>query len=175
MIDQSLQFDPDLIRRYDRAGPRYTSYPTALELHEGFTDDDYRRHIGQSNAAGGPLSLYFHLPFCDTVCYYCACNKIITKNRSHAEPYLDNLCQEIALQEALFDRHRVVEQLHWGGGSPTFLSHPQMRRLMAAIRGHFTLLDDDSGDYSGHQRQRSGGQQAHVRRLRRDSRGDAVR
>jgi len=148
MIDQTLRFDPDLIRRYDTAGPRYTSYPTALELHEGFTEHDYRLQIGLSNAAGGPLSLYFHIPFCDTVCYYCACNKIITKNRSHAEPYLDTLCQEIALQGALFDRGRVIGQLHWGGGSPTFLSHPQMQRLMAATREHFTVPDDDSGDYS---------------------------
>ncbi|OYV18745.1 MAG: oxygen-independent coproporphyrinogen III oxidase [Methylococcaceae bacterium NSP1-2] len=86
-MDQSLQFDLPLINRYDKAGPRYTSYPTALELHEGFTDSDYRLHIAKSNAAGGPLSLYVHIPFCDTVCFYCACNKIITKNRSHAQPY----------------------------------------------------------------------------------------
>lgn len=148
MINQSLQFNPELIRRYDKSGPRYTSYPTALELHDGFTDHDYRLHIEKSNAAGGPLSLYFHIPFCDTVCFYCACNKIITKNRRHAEPYLDNLCQEIALQGDLFDRNRIVEQLHWGGGSPTFLSYPQMQRLMHVTREHFTLLDDDSGDYS---------------------------
>ncbi|MEN8261165.1 MAG: coproporphyrinogen III oxidase, partial [Pseudomonadota bacterium] len=82
-MNQSLTFDPELIRRYDRAGPRYTSYPTALELHDGFGESDYRRQIALSNASGGPLSLYFHIPFCDTVCFYCACNKIITKNRTH--------------------------------------------------------------------------------------------
>jgi oxygen-independent coproporphyrinogen-3 oxidase len=148
MIDQSIQFDLALVNRYDKAGPRYTSYPTALELHDGFTDDDYRLHIAKSNAAGGPLSLYVHIPFCDTVCFYCACNKIVTKNRSHAEPYLDNLCKEIALQGELFDSKRVVKQLHWGGGTPTFLSYPQMQRLMAVTREHFTLKDDDGGEYS---------------------------
>lgn len=147
-MDQTIKFDLDLINRYDKSGPRYTSYPTALELHEGFGDAEYRRHIAQSNAAGGPLSLYFHIPFCDTVCFYCACNKIITKNRAHAVPYLDSLCAEIAMQGALFDKHRQVNQLHWGGGTPTFLSYAQMRQLMDATRQHFNLLADDSGEYS---------------------------
>lgn len=147
-MDQSLQFDLPLINRYDKSGPRYTSYPTALELHDGFTDDDYRLHIAKSNAAGGPLSLYVHIPFCDTVCFYCACNKIVTKNRAHAQPYLDNLCQEIAMQGALFAKNRVVNQLHWGGGTPTFLSYEQMQQLMTATRQHFTLKNDDSGEYS---------------------------
>jgi oxygen-independent coproporphyrinogen-3 oxidase len=147
-MNQSIQFDLDLINRYDKAGPRYTSYPTALELHSGFTDQDYRQHIAKSNAAGGPLSLYFHIPFCDTVCFYCACNKIVTKNRNHAVPYLENLLKEIAMQGALFDKTRVVNQLHWGGGTPTFLSYPQMQQLMAATREHFHLRDDDEGEYS---------------------------
>ncbi|MDD5319926.1 MAG: oxygen-independent coproporphyrinogen III oxidase [Methylococcales bacterium] len=147
-MDQSIKFDLDLINRYDRAGPRYTSYPTALELHEGFGDKEYRRQIAKSNAAGGPLSLYFHIPFCDTVCFYCACNKIITKNRKHAEPYLANLYKEIAMQGDLFASNRVVNQLHWGGGTPTFLSYEQMKQLMAVTRQHFLLKDDDSGEYS---------------------------
>lgn len=147
-MNQSIQFDLDLINRYDKAGPRYTSYPTALELHSGFTDQDYRQHIAKSNASGGPLSLYFHIPFCDTVCFYCACNKIVTKNRNHAVPYLENLLKEIAMQGALFDKTRVVNQLHWGGGTPTFLSYPQMQQLMAATREHFHLRDDDEGEYS---------------------------
>lgn len=147
-MDQSIQFDLNLINRYDKAGPRYTSYPTALELHEGFTEDNYRQHIAQSNAQGGPLSLYFHIPFCDTVCFYCACNKIVTRNREHAEPYLASLIKEIALQGGLFDASRVVNQLHWGGGTPTFLSFEQMQALMAATRKHFSLKDDDSGEYS---------------------------
>ncbi|MDP1615457.1 MAG: oxygen-independent coproporphyrinogen III oxidase [Methylococcales bacterium] len=147
-MDQSIAFDLSLINRYDKAGPRYTSYPTALELHDGFTDKDYRRHIAASNAEGGPLSLYFHIPFCDTVCFYCACNKIITKNRKHAEPYLANLCKEIAMQGDLFDASRVVNQLHWGGGTPTFLNYSQMQQLMSVTRAHFSLKDDDSGEYS---------------------------
>jgi oxygen-independent coproporphyrinogen-3 oxidase len=148
MMDQSLKFDVDLIQRYDKAGPRYTSYPTALELHEGFGDREYRQHIAKSNAAGGPLSLYVHIPFCDTVCFYCACNKIVTKNRNHAEPYLANLYQEIARQGDLFDKNRVVNQLHWGGGTPTFLSYQQMKTLMEVTREHFQLRDDDQGEYS---------------------------
>jgi oxygen-independent coproporphyrinogen-3 oxidase len=148
MMDQSIKFDLALINRYDKAGPRYTSYPTALELHEGFGDKDYREHIAKSNAAGGPLSLYFHIPFCDTVCFYCACNKIVTKNRDHAQPYLDNLYKEIAMQGDLFDRNRVVNQLHWGGGTPTFLSFEQMQKLMQVTRAHFSLRDDDQGEYS---------------------------
>ncbi len=147
-MDQSLKFDLDLIHRYDKAGPRYTSYPTALELHEGFGDQEYRQHIAKSNAAGGPLSLYFHIPFCDTVCFYCACNKIVTKNRKHADPYLANLCKEIELQGDLFNKNRVVNQLHWGGGTPTFLSYEQMKILMDKTRQHFQLRDDDLGEYS---------------------------
>jgi oxygen-independent coproporphyrinogen III oxidase len=148
MMDQSIQFDLELINRYDKAGPRYTSYPTALELHERFTEENYRQHIAKSNAQGGPLSLYFHIPFCDTVCFYCACNKIVTKNRKHAEPYLASLYQEIAMQGGLFNSTRVVNQLHWGGGTPTFLSCEQMQTLMAVTREHFSLKDDDSGEYS---------------------------
>jgi oxygen-independent coproporphyrinogen-3 oxidase len=147
-MDQSLQFDLNLINRYDKAGPRYTSYPTALELHEGFADKDYQQHIQKSNQAGGPLSLYFHLPFCDTVCFYCACNKIITKNRKHAEPYLYNLFKEIIQLGALLDPNRIVNQLHWGGGTPTFLSFEQMKGLMDTTGQNFNLRDDDKGEYS---------------------------
>lgn len=147
-MEQSIQFDIGLINRYDKAGPRYTSYPTALELHEGFTEVHYKQQIDISNERGGPLSLYFHIPFCDTVCFYCACNKIITKNRKHAIPYLQQMHQEIAMQGALFDKKRVVDQLHWGGGTPTFLSFQQMQELMQVTRQHFNLRDDDLGEYS---------------------------
>ncbi|MGR9052896.1 MAG: oxygen-independent coproporphyrinogen III oxidase [Gammaproteobacteria bacterium] len=147
-MNQSLVFDIELINRYDKAGPRYTSYPTALELHEGFGEAEYKRHIELSNRGGGPLSLYFHIPFCDTVCFYCACNKIITNNRKHAEPYLDHLCREIELQSELFDNKRRVDQLHFGGGTPTFLNARQMQRLMEVARRCFNLHDDDQGEYS---------------------------
>jgi oxygen-independent coproporphyrinogen-3 oxidase len=143
-------FNQDLITRYDKSGPRYTSYPTAVQFHQGYGSEQHREIARNSNEdpIPGPLSLYFHLPFCSTVCFYCACNKIITKNRAHAAPYLKNLHREIALQGELFDRDRRVEQLHWGGGTPTFINHQQMRELMQETGKHFTLLDDDSGEYS---------------------------
>ncbi|MBL8260093.1 MAG: oxygen-independent coproporphyrinogen III oxidase [Candidatus Competibacteraceae bacterium] len=143
-----LVFDPALIRKYDKAGPRYTSYPTAVQFHEGFGEAEYREHARLSNATGRPLSLYFHIPFCDTVCFYCACNKIITKNRRHTVPYLDRLYREIAVQGELFDRDRPVTQLHWGGGTPTFISADEMRELMRVTGRHFRLLDDGGGEYS---------------------------
>ena len=145
---QNIEFDLELIRRYDKAGPRYTSYPTAVQFTEDFGVVRYAEIARASNAKGGPLSLYFHLPFCDTVCYYCACNKVVTKDRSKAQPYLDRLYREIEMQAALFDDDRPVEQLHWGGGTPTFISHEQMRELMRVTGEHFRLRDDDSGEYS---------------------------
>ncbi len=141
-------FDADLIRRYDKAGPRYTSYPTAVQFHGGFDETEYRQQAALSNTRGGPLSLYFHIPFCDTVCFYCACNKVVTKIRAKAQPYLDDVYRELALQSALFDRSRPVEQLHWGGGTPTFLGVEQMRELMARTGEHFQLKNDDTGEYS---------------------------
>ncbi len=147
-MDTSLIFDAELIRKYDKAGPRYTSYPTAVQFHEGFDEAQYRTLATASNAAGKSLSLYFHIPFCDTVCFYCACNKIVTRNRQRAAPYLERLHREIALQGALFDHNRPVTQLHWGGGTPTFISADELRQLMQVIRAHFRLLDDDSGEYS---------------------------
>ncbi|WP_177418679.1 oxygen-independent coproporphyrinogen III oxidase [endosymbiont of Lamellibrachia barhami] len=147
-MDQSIVFDLDLIAKYDQSGPRYTSYPTAVQFHEGFGEADYRRTARESNASGDPLSLYFHIPFCDTVCFYCACNKVATKDRSLADKYLQRVYKELEMQGALFDRSRKVEQLHWGGGTPTFISHDEMRELMRQTRKHFTLLDDDSGEYS---------------------------
>ncbi len=147
-MDQSITFDLELINRYNKAGPRYTSYPTALELHPNFGASEYQQQVKKSNVKGGALSLYFHLPFCDTVCFFCACNKIITKNRKHAEPYLNNLVKEIEMQAQLFDSTRPVNQLHWGGGTPTFLDYQQMKRLMETTRNFFNLHDDDSGEYS---------------------------
>jgi oxygen-independent coproporphyrinogen-3 oxidase len=147
-VDQSLVFDLELIKRYDKSGPRYTSYPTAVQFHDGFGEADYRRIAKQSNVGKPPLSLYFHIPFCDTVCFYCACNKIATKDRSKAQPYLDRVYKEMAMQAELFDSDRIVDQLHWGGGTPTFISPVQMRELMAQTRKHFKLHDDDTGEYS---------------------------
>ncbi len=147
-VDQRIDFDLDLIRRYDQSGPRYTSYPTAVEFHDGFGPAAYRAACARSNQAGRPLSLYFHIPFCDTVCFYCACNKVATKDRSLAQPYLDRVYRELEMQSALFDRGRRVEQLHWGGGTPTFISQDQMRALMDQTRRWFDLADDEVGEYS---------------------------
>ncbi|MFB6261248.1 MAG: radical SAM protein, partial [Thiohalorhabdaceae bacterium] len=110
---------------------------------------EYRAAAAASNAAepARGLSLYFHIPFCDTLCFYCACNKIATKNRARAATYLDYLFREIELQGALFDGDRTVDQLHLGGGTPTFLDPEQMRALMAKVGEHFRLRQDDSGDY----------------------------
>lgn len=143
-----LVFNTDLINKYDKSGPRYTSYPTAIQFTENFSEQDYYQQVELSNERNTPLSLYFHIPFCDTICYYCGCNKIVTKNRNHAQPYLDAVYKELALQGSLFKATRIVKQLHWGGGTPTFISHEQMTELMQQTRRHFTLLDDDSGEYS---------------------------
>ena len=143
-----LVFNNALIKKYDKSGPRYTSYPTAIQFSEDFGEKNYYEQVTLSNERNTPLSLYFHIPFCDTICYYCGCNKIVTKNRNHAQPYLDAVHKELALQGELFKATRIVRQLHWGGGTPTFISHEQMKELMRQTRRHFTLLDDDSGEYS---------------------------
>jgi oxygen-independent coproporphyrinogen-3 oxidase len=149
-MDQRLTFDADLIKRYDMSGPRYTSYPTAVQFHEQLGEAEYRDQAQRSNEEPipRPLSLYVHIPFCDTVCFYCACNKVVTKDRARAAPYLTRLHQEIARQGELFDRDRRVDQLHWGGGTPTFLSQGEMSALMDELRRHFSLRTDDRGDYS---------------------------
>ena len=147
MLD-TLQWDTDLIRRYDLAGPRYTSYPTAVQFHDDIGPFDLLHALRDSRKAGRPLSLYVHVPFCAHICYYCACNKVITKDRGRALPYLEKLEREIEIISRYIDRNQPIEQLHFGGGTPTFLSHDELRRLMQHLRQHFNLLDDDSGDYS---------------------------
>lgn len=144
------QFDAELIRRYDISGPRYTSYPTALQFREDFGADAYCTFARESNGdpIPAPLSLYVHIPFCSTVCFYCACTKIVTRNRRHGADYLALLFNEMELHAPLFDTDRVVEQLHWGGGSPTFLDHEQMAQLMERTHGHFRLAPGDEGEYS---------------------------
>ena len=147
-MEQGIQFDTDLIKRYNQTGPRYTSYPTAVQFDESFGIADYEAAAARSNASGRGLSLYFHIPFCDTICFYCACNKEWTRDRKKTTPYLERLFKEIEMQAKLFDPNRKVEQLHWGGGTPTFINHDEMRQLMAKTREHFNLYDDDSGEYS---------------------------
>jgi len=145
---QELIFDPQVIRRFDVNGPRYTSYPTADRFVEAFDAEAYRMWLGRRTIGGisRPLSLYVHIPFCNTICYYCACNKIITKDHGRSAKYLKYLGKELAMQAAALDGTHDVVQLHWGGGTPTFLSKEEMRRLMDMIREHFFLLPD--GEYS---------------------------
>ncbi|HET9668912.1 MAG TPA: oxygen-independent coproporphyrinogen III oxidase [Casimicrobiaceae bacterium] len=140
----ALAFDSRLVRKYDGHGPRYTSYPTADRFDTGFGAADYVAAIQTRNAcsASRPLSLYVHLPFCNTICYYCACNKIVTRNRAHAARYLDHLEREIAQVASLVEGEPRVTQLHWGGGTPTFLAHDEMRRLMEALRRPFAFDHD---------------------------------
>jgi oxygen-independent coproporphyrinogen III oxidase len=147
---QPVVFDADLIRRYDQTGPRYTSYPTAAQFHEGISENDYRKWARHSNEdpIPRPLSLYFHIPFCDTVCFYCACTKVVTRKHERATTYLDYLSREIAMQGELFDADRMVEQLHWGGGTPTFLDNDQIRQLMDTTARHFSLRSDNAGEYA---------------------------
>jgi coproporphyrinogen III oxidase-like Fe-S oxidoreductase len=117
-----FEIDVDLIRRLDRNGPRYTSYPTADRFVETFGPEAYASAVARRNIGGirRALSLYVHLPFCNTLCFYCACNKIATKDRNKGRRYLEYLLREIDLQSPLFGTDRRVEQMHWGGGTPTF-------------------------------------------------------
>ncbi len=139
-----VEFDPELIARYDGSGPRYTSYPTADRFTEGPIAAQYvtALHKRQSARPGAALSLYVHLPFCDTVCYYCACNKIATKDRGRADVYLDYLEREIALVRSEFSVAPEVTQLHLGGGTPTFLTNAQLSRLMQMLKEAFAFTLD---------------------------------
>ena len=141
---------PDLLTRFDVPGPRYTSYPTADRFVEAFTADDYERALKQRRNGGAvmalPLSVYIHIPFCESLCYYCACSKIITKHHERAQPYLRYLNREIDLHAAQLGPGQVVSQLHLGGGSPTFLNDAELRELMAMLRRSFSLAA--GGEYS---------------------------
>ncbi|MRR49622.1 MAG: oxygen-independent coproporphyrinogen III oxidase [Rhodocyclaceae bacterium] len=145
---QELVFDPEIIRRFDISGPRYTSYPTADRFVEAFGAEAYKLWLGRRTVGGfsRPLSLYVHIPFCNTICYYCACNKIITKDHGRSAKYIKYLGKELAMQAAALEGTHDVVQLHWGGGTPTFLSNDEMRRLMDLINTHFKLLPN--GEYS---------------------------
>jgi oxygen-independent coproporphyrinogen III oxidase len=139
-----LVIDPVLIRRHDVSGPRYTSYPTADRFVEAFGETELRQWLAKRNIGGinQPLSLYVHLPFCDTLCYYCACNKVITRDRSRSVKYINYLEKELALLGPLLGADRRLCQLHWGGGTPTFLAREEMGRLIGIIDRHFRRSPD---------------------------------
>ena len=149
-IQLGVEFDPQLISKLSQSGPRYTSYPTADRFTESFHYRDYLQTVDGLRARGlrHPLSIYVHIPFCDTVCYYCACNKIVTKNREKVQTYLGYLKREIDIQGRLLADFNRVEQLHFGGGTPTYLSDEQMDDLMHHLRRWFTFAADDIGEYS---------------------------
>ena len=141
---------PELLTRFDVPGPRYTSYPTADRFVEAFTEADYIRALEQRREAtrlkSQPLSLYVHIPFCESLCYYCACNKIITKHKDRAATYLRYLAREVELQVAHLGPGHSISQLHLGGGTPTFLNDDELRELVAMLRRHFQFVP--GGEYS---------------------------
>lgn len=141
--------DPELLRRYDIAGPRYTSYPTALNFH-AFTPADHRRAVERANAAApdAPLSLYVHAPFCADPCFYCGCTRVITRDAALIARYVEALLREIELQAALFGHRRPVEQLHFGGGTPTYFSDEQLQRVLDQIERCFGYVAEQRREFS---------------------------
>ncbi|WP_348698342.1 oxygen-independent coproporphyrinogen III oxidase [Duganella fentianensis] len=149
-VPRTELFDAALIRKLTLNGPRYTSYPTADRFHGGYGVPAYQAAIGSLSAEGAaaPLSLYVHIPFCASLCYYCGCNKIITQETGKAAEYLGYLYREIAMQVELLGRGRAVSQLHFGGGTPTYLTDAQMDELLARLRADFAFVSDAEGEFS---------------------------
>jgi oxygen-independent coproporphyrinogen III oxidase len=141
-----LEWDEELLRKYNISGPRYTSYPTALEFSEDYKREDYLTCL-QSIPQDKSLSLYIHIPFCQNICYYCACNKIITKERDKSDRYVENLIKEIKMV-AVQSNAKTLRQIHWGGGTPTYLTMQQMTDIMMTIRECFNVPDEDSTEIS---------------------------
>lgn len=143
-----VEVDLDLIRRMDRNGPRYTSYPTADRFVEAFGPETYQSWVARRNIGGirRALSIYVHLPFCSTICFYCACNKVVTRDRGKGDKYLEYLFREIDLQGPLFRDERVVDQMHWGGGTPTFFTMPQLASLCDHLKRYFRMTPE--GEHS---------------------------
>jgi oxygen-independent coproporphyrinogen-3 oxidase len=147
--EAKVLFVPELLKRFDINGPRYTSYPTADRFHSDFSAQNYEQALTKATRSDQAFSLYIHLPFCPNICYYCGCNKIITKDHGRSAKYIKYLAKEMDLVVQKMGRSGKpipVTQLHWGGGTPTFLSHDEMRELMAHTRAHFELMP--GGEYS---------------------------
>jgi len=145
-----LGFIDQLVGRYKDTGPRYTSYPTVIEFSDHFTEDDLLGHLEASNRQSEPadLSLYLHLPFCSHLCFYCGCNKVVTKNQSKARTYLDYLFREMEYYGGLVDPNRKIRQLHFGGGTPTFYDIEQIAAILEGLNRQFNLVSDQYRDYS---------------------------
>ncbi len=146
----AVYFDPGIMQRYDREGPRYTSYPSARQFSARLEPDAYARAAATSPGAleGSPLSLYVHLPFCFSPCFYCGCNKVVTHQLDRVDGYVRHLLREVTHRSSLFDRKRVVEQMHFGGGTPTFLPKKLLIGLVDRLERDFQLTDADTRDYS---------------------------
>lgn len=142
LLSQAVEFDFNLLRKYDRSVPRYTSYPPATELKEDFREIDFKTAIAVGNYKNTPLSLYCHIPFCESPCYFCGCNTVITQRKEVAEPYLDYIGRDIRQIAELVDRNREVQQLHWGGGTPNYLSPQQAEKLWTKINDNFKLAKE---------------------------------
>src|SRR5688572_29113131 len=143
-------FEPALLARCDRPGPRYTSYPSALQFKPGFTPADFRHHARRSNEEPIPrnLSLYVHVPYCFSPCFYCGCNRIITRDFGRAAPYAERVVREAELVASMFDRSREVIQVHFGGGTPNFLSAEALAQLLDSFGKYFRLLSSAERDFS---------------------------
>jgi oxygen-independent coproporphyrinogen-3 oxidase len=139
MSEQAIVWDLALIQKYNYSGPRYTSYPTALEFNQSYDEAAFQRAVVRYPER--PLSLYVHIPFCHKLCYFCGCNKLVTRQTHKADEYLAVLAQEIAQRAPLF-AGRKVGQMHWGGGTPTYLSKAQISQLVTMLRQHFDFLPD---------------------------------
>ncbi|MBS0432972.1 MAG: oxygen-independent coproporphyrinogen III oxidase [Proteobacteria bacterium] len=148
-VAQAVEFDPLLMARYDVPAPRYTSYPTAPQFHAGFGEAQLREAAVASNQANTPLSLYVHVPFCWSPCFYCGCTRVITRDVRKADQYLEYLQREIAMTAPLFDAGRTVRQLHLGGGTPNFLDIPRLEALMHHLAAHFHFAMDSEGVEAG--------------------------
>ncbi|MDR1192340.1 MAG: oxygen-independent coproporphyrinogen III oxidase [Verrucomicrobiales bacterium] len=138
----SPELDFELLSRYSVAGPRYTSYPTAPQFSEQFTGEDLAREIAGTDAAARPLSLYVHLPFCESVCFYCGCNATFTADKSRSAAYVGTLLREVDLTRAQLSADREVAQLHWGGGTPTFFAPRELDELIAGLKARFRFAAD---------------------------------
>lgn len=139
ITSQTVQFDADLLNKYDKSVPRYTSYPPATELKTEVGETDFQAGIAAGNHKKTPISLYCHIPFCETACYFCGCNTIITRNKKVAPPYLDYLTQDIRQTSALISPDRNVNQIHWGGGTPNYLNQPQLDQLFTSLVNNFNI------------------------------------
>ncbi|ANO52554.1 oxygen-independent coproporphyrinogen III oxidase [Woeseia oceani] len=149
-MNTDCHFDPEMLRRYSESGPRYTSYPTAPQFREEFNAADFQRHASNSNAEPIPrqLSLYAHVPYCFSPCFYCGCNRVITRDERRGEHYIERLLLELAMVAPLFARDRDVCQVHFGGGTPNFLKPGQLGRVLASMGRHFHFSDAPDRDFS---------------------------